>query len=151
MLGLSTPSLRHPSSAMSLGIRLLVRNGVDEYKLTRFDENEAPPYAILSHTWLAEEEEPNFQDLINRTGKKKLGYDKLRFCGDQAGRDNLRHFWVDTCCIDKSKKGELFYSINSMFQWYRRAARCYVHLWDVSTTGHTAYLLPDRSRPTVPS
>ena len=110
----------------------------DEYKLDEFNEKDVPPYAILSHTWLAEEEEPNFQDLKSGTGKRKPGYCKLRFCGEQARRDGLHYFWVDTCCIDKSKKGELSYSINSMFRWYRGAARCYVYLWDLSVNKRKA-------------
>ena len=61
----------------------------------------------------------------------KAGYKKIQFCGEQAARDGLIHFWVDTCCIDKSKHGELPKAINSMFRWYRNAVRCYVFLSDV--------------------
>ena len=35
---------------------------------------------------------------------------------------------VDTCCIDKSNLTELSMAINSMFRWYKNAARCYVNL-----------------------
>ncbi|KAF2129093.1 hypothetical protein P153DRAFT_254097, partial [Dothidotthia symphoricarpi CBS 119687] len=100
-----------------------------------------PPYAILSHTWGSDNEEVNLKDLIRgqRKGKskRKLGYRKLTFCGEQATRDDLQYFWVDTCCIDKSSSAELTESINSMFDWYRKAAKCYVYLSDVSTTGYT--------------
>ncbi|KAN0087302.1 P-loop containing nucleoside triphosphate hydrolase protein [Elaphomyces granulatus] len=34
------------------------------------------------------------------------GYDKIRFCGEQA-RHGLQYFWIDTCCIDKSSSTEL--------------------------------------------
>ena len=35
-------------------------------------------------------------------------------------------------CIDKSNSAELAEAINSMFRWYRNAAKCYVYLADVS-------------------
>ncbi|KAH8745626.1 hypothetical protein BGZ57DRAFT_946215 [Hyaloscypha finlandica] len=55
----------------------------------------------------------------------------------------LSHTWgeddeeVDTCCIDKSNSTELSEAINSMFRWYRNAARCYVYLTDVLTNDRT--------------
>jgi len=114
-------------------MRLLHRDRDGDYQLKEVDENAIPPYAILSHTWFADEEEPTFEDLTNGTGQEKLGFQKIRFCGEQAQRDGLHYFWVDTCCIDKKNKAELSHAINSMFLWYRKATRCYVHLWDVST------------------
>lgn len=89
-----------------------------------------PPYAILSHTWGADE--VTFKDLVDGVGKTKAGYRKINFCGEQAAKDGLQHFWVDTCCIDKSSSAELSEAINSMFRWYRNAAHCYVYLSDVS-------------------
>jgi heterokaryon incompatibility protein (HET) len=91
-----------------------------------------PRYAILSHTWGAHTEEVNFKDMMDGTGKSKPGYDKIRFCGEQARCDGLQYFWIDTCCIDKSSSTELQEAINSMFRWYRDAAKCYVYLADVS-------------------
>jgi hypothetical protein len=114
-------------------MRLLFCSGNDEYRLTKdlVGNDLIPPYAILSHTWLADDEEPTFKDLTNGTGKNKLGYEKIRFCGEQARQDGLRHFWVDTCCINKANHNELSQAINSMFRWYRNARRCYVYLLDV--------------------
>jgi hypothetical protein len=86
--------------------------------------SDIPPYAILSHTW--DIDEFNFEDLVNRTGESKAGYRKILFRGEQAARDHLQYFWVDTCCIDKWNLGELSIAINSMFRWYRNAAKCYV-------------------------
>ncbi len=91
-----------------------------------------PRYAILSHTWGPEE--VAVEEMVNGTGPNKRGYDKIRFCGEQASRDGLSYFWVDTCCIDKSSIAELSRAINSMFYWYRNAARCYVYLGDVSVS-----------------
>ncbi|KAK4143612.1 NACHT domain-containing protein [Dichotomopilus funicola] len=116
-------------------MRLLERDGTGEFHLTKHLPSdvipEIPPYAILSHTW--GEEEVLFKDLEDGTAKKKAGYAKIQFCGDQAERDGLKYFWVDTCCIDKSDAAELQQALNSMFQWYRDAANCYVYLADVST------------------
>jgi ankyrin repeat protein len=97
----------------------------------RFGTN-IPAYAILSHTWGPSNEEVTFQDLLEDTGKKKNGYYKITFCRDQAAKDGLRYFWIDTCCIDKSSSAELAESITSMFRWYYDSAQCYVYLSDVS-------------------
>jgi hypothetical protein len=95
-----------------------------------FLDDAIPPYAILSHTW--GDEEVTFQDINEGTGRDKAGYAKLRFSSDQAARDGLKYFWVDTCCINKSSSAELSEAINSMFRWYQGAAMCYVYLSDVS-------------------
>ncbi|KAF2678922.1 HET-domain-containing protein [Lentithecium fluviatile CBS 122367] len=118
-------------------MRLLQRRNSSEFSLTeRFVGNEpVPPYAILSHTW-KDGHEVTFKDLMDGTGPK-AGYDKIRFCGQQAKRDSLRYFWVDTCCIDKSNAAELQDAINSMFRWYQNAAKCYVYLPDVSIATQT--------------
>jgi hypothetical protein len=91
-----------------------------------------PAYAILSHTWGADDEEVTFKDLAAGTGMSKTGYRKLTFCAKQAAKDGLQWFWVDTCCIDKSSSAELSEAINSMFRYYRESAKCYVYLTDVS-------------------
>jgi hypothetical protein len=58
-----------------------------------------PPYAILSHTWGADDDEVTFKDLSEARGKDKNGYRKLLFCGQQAALHGLEYFWVDTCYI----------------------------------------------------
>jgi hypothetical protein len=113
-------------------MRLLESKNDDEFSLTEFPDKKIPPYAILSHTWGADSEEVTFRDLIEGSGNSKVGYKKIRFCGQQAARDNLQYFWVDTCCIDKSSSAELAEAINSMFRWYNNATKCYVCLSDVS-------------------
>jgi hypothetical protein len=114
-------------------MRLLKLNHDGHFSLVRFPKDKIPPYAILSHTWgRGEDDEVTFKDLISGTGDNKRGFQKLRFCGNQAKADNLHYFWVDTCCIDKSNSTELQTAINSMFRWYQNAARCYVYQSDVS-------------------
>ena len=98
-----------------------------------FLDNAIPPYAILSHTWGDESEEVTFEDMNKGSGRGKAGFEKIKFCGEQAARDGLQYFWVDSCCIKKSSDAELSEAINSMFRWYRGAAKCYVYLSDVST------------------
>jgi Heterokaryon incompatibility protein (HET) len=92
-----------------------------------------PRYAILSHTWGPNKEEVTFEDIASPSGsaRRKAGYKKIQFCSEQAAKDNLQHFWVDTCCIKKSSDSELSASINSMYRWYQKATRCYVYLADV--------------------
>ncbi|CAN9444961.1 unnamed protein product [Alternaria alternata] len=89
-----------------------------------------PAYAILSHTWLPGQE-VTFDEFKRGLGRDKAGFDKIRFCAQQAQEDGLRYFWVDTCCINKADHVELQHAINSMFRWYQGATRCYVLLTDV--------------------
>jgi hypothetical protein len=114
-------------------MRLLQLKTNGEFSLTTDLINNIPSYAILSHTWGNEEDEVTLKDMVEGLGTTKVGYEKIQFCGEQAARDGLQYFWVDTCCIDKSSNTELTMAINSMFRWYRDAARCYVYLSDVST------------------
>nr|CAL30201.1 HNWD3 [Podospora anserina] len=115
-------------------MRLLERDDAGGIRLTKdLPSDKIPPYAILSHTWGPDEEEVSYKDLEDGRAVSKLGYNKIQFCADQAGRDGLKLFWVDTCCINKSSSTELQEAINSMFRWYRDAAKCYVYLADIST------------------
>jgi hypothetical protein len=134
--------------------------------LVRCDDNDIPPYAILSHTWGSDGEELTFHELalvavmytahISANGKTELkmikeeaardpmrdevlysirqreGYRKIQFCGEQAAKDGIHFFWVDSCCINKTSSAELTEAINSMFRWYKCAEKCYVYLTDVS-------------------
>jgi TolA-binding protein len=114
-------------------MHLLQLDDGPSFSLADFAEDEVPRYAILSHTWGHDSEEVTYQDIVGGTGNGKIGYDKLRFCAVQAKKDGLGYCWIDTCCIDKTNTAELTESINSMFRWYQKAAKCYVFLADVST------------------
>ncbi|ORY09451.1 heterokaryon incompatibility protein-domain-containing protein, partial [Clohesyomyces aquaticus] len=115
-------------------MRLLRLSGDDELSFTNYfnDKNQIPRYAILSHTW-QEDQEVTFDEFSKESSKSKAGYDKIRFCAQQARSDDLEHIWVDTCCINKADAIEVQCAINSMFRWYQKAAQCYVYLADVST------------------
>lgn len=100
------------------------------FSLTTFDPRDMPyEYAVLSHRW--DSDEVTYKDIENGTAKTRRGYQKLEFCAEQAARDGLEYFWVDTCCIDKTSSSELSEAINSMFRWYQNATKCYVYLSDV--------------------
>ena len=90
-----------------------------------------PKYAILSHRW--EEDEITYKEMDERHDglELKRGYQKIQACAQQALKDDLDYFWIDTCCIDKSSSAEQSEAINSMFQWYRNAQVCYVYLYDI--------------------
>ncbi|KAF1967093.1 kinesin light chain [Bimuria novae-zelandiae CBS 107.79] len=102
--------------------------------LADFSGRVVPQYAILSHRW--GDDEVLFEDVRNNGYRaKEKGYRKIKFCAEQAKKDGLQYFWIDTCCIDKWNLDELSKSINSMFRWYKEAAKCYVFLPDVSVPG----------------
>ncbi|EXJ61947.1 hypothetical protein A1O7_02379 [Cladophialophora yegresii CBS 114405] len=95
-----------------------------------------PGYAILSHTWV-EDDEVDFQEMTaighndQHPATLKGGYRKIHSTCEKAREHDINYAWVDTCCIDKSSSAELSEAINSMFKWYRDAARCYVFLSDL--------------------
>lgn len=116
-------------------MRLLERDSHGRLHLQEFTGRDIPVYAILSHTWAIDNSrEATLQDIEVGTAQTKDGYKKITFCADKAAADGLRWFWIDTCCIDKKNAVELAEAINSMFRWYRGAARCYVYLSDVSVS-----------------
>ncbi|KIW10708.1 hypothetical protein PV08_11672 [Exophiala spinifera] len=112
-------------------MRLLKYDDQGTLSLTEDLHDHIPPYAILSHTWAEDQDEVTFDDLKQDSFQSKAGYAKIRFCGEQARKDGLDYFWVDTCCINKANNTEYSEAINSMFRWYRDATQCYVYLSDV--------------------
>lgn len=72
-------------------MRLLERRANGAYVLDEFASDHVPSYAILSHTWGSDNDELTVQDLTNGRVDltAKAGYQKLRFCGDQAAKDGL--------------------------------------------------------------
>ncbi|KAK6083247.1 vegetative incompatibility protein HET-E-1 [Seiridium cupressi] len=120
-------------------MRLLQFGADGDLTFTKEFLHDTPPYAILSHTWeTGPNNEVTFQDIQENRGKGKPGHRKILFCGQQAQRDGLEYFWVDTCCIDKTSSAELTEAINSMFRWYQNAQKCYVYLADVPYGDHQA-------------
>lgn len=98
-------------------------------KLEEFGDEQRPKYSILSHRW--GKYEVTLQDLENGNASAKAGYDKVLRCCKKAKQDGYEYTWIDTCCIDKTSSAELSEAINSMYQWYFYADRCYAYLADV--------------------
>ena len=55
---------------------------------------EFPQYAILSHTW--SNDECTFQDVGLPGFAQKAGYQKIKYCCNQAIRDGFQWAWIDT-------------------------------------------------------
>ncbi len=95
---------------------LLKRLPNGDLELFSFTDDNPPPYAILSHTWIVTEgQEVTYNELLSGTGKDKTDYTKIRFCVDRAAKDRLQYSCVDTCSIDKSSSDEFSTAIDSMF------------------------------------
>ncbi|KAK7439997.1 hypothetical protein VKT23_017250 [Stygiomarasmius scandens] len=105
----------------------------DTLKLVEFQDNiTIPPYAILSHRWILDEEvvydeftEPSEETL------SKSGYHKIQAACRQARHDSIRYIWIDTCCIQQGKHDDVVANITSMYAYYQNAEVCYVYLVDV--------------------
>ncbi|KAH7198471.1 heterokaryon incompatibility protein-domain-containing protein [Fusarium flagelliforme] len=99
------------------------------------NEDDIPPYAILSHTW--GNDEITFQDVTQQPLeelRRREAFYKVQECCAQARKNGYDYVWVDTCCIDKTSSAELSEAINSMFKWYQQASICYAFLVDFDTT-----------------
>jgi len=72
-----------PKLRSSCEMRLLKYSPDGELAVTEnLPDNENLKYAILSHTWGSEE--VTFEDFKNGTEKNKAGFEKIRFCAEQA-------------------------------------------------------------------
>jgi hypothetical protein len=108
----------------------------------------SPQYAVLSHRW----QTPKITlqtfktDDLHNANTQTPQLDKIRqACGKARDRTPpLDWVWIDSCCIDKTNAVEESRSVNSMFEWYRRAAVCIVYLYDVDETSLFESQSPDR-------
>ena len=126
---------------------------MNTFYLEEFYGDSIPKYAILSHTWGSEE--VSFQDIqaLRTTNiatidsgmdlpSDKEGWLKIGLTAREAIEDGLEYIWIDTCCIDKSSSAELTEAINSMYQWYAKAAECYAYMSDVPAKWAQKYQFP---------
>ena len=58
------------------------------------DVDNAPAFAILSHTW--GDQECTLRDMEDASIEARAGYMKIKYCCDQALKDGLEWAWVDT-------------------------------------------------------
>ncbi|KAL9017667.1 MAG: hypothetical protein Q9185_005001 [Variospora sp. 1 TL-2023] len=115
--------------------RLINTTTYELYKNGDAEVKASPHYAILSHRW--GKAEVTFQMLTNPQWRESnLGAEPMKkireACKKARDRDTpIEWLWCDTCCIDKNNSEELRSSIDSMFEWYRKATVCYGYLTDV--------------------
>ncbi|KAH7885656.1 hypothetical protein F5I97DRAFT_1929059 [Phlebopus sp. FC_14] len=83
-------------------------------------------YAILSHRWL--DKEITYQDMSKGENLEGKAYEKLLGFCTMAELHSCSLAWSDMCCIDKTNSVEMDEAIRSMFNWYRNAHICVVHL-----------------------
>lgn len=71
-----------------------------DWKMEEFiSGKDTPPYAILSHTWGATENECSLKDwetLPLSELQLKEGFRKIEYCCLQAAKDGLEWVWIDT-------------------------------------------------------
>ena len=86
-------------------IRLL---HTETLELQEFFDEDVPRYAILSHTWV-KNQEISFQEIqaLTRELKRRSGFIKIRRCCARARKHGFDWVWIDTCCIDKTSSAEL--------------------------------------------
>ncbi|KAL0942804.1 het domain protein [Colletotrichum truncatum] len=95
------------------------------------------PFAILSHTWGAEE--VSFQEFkaLDESLWAKAGFSKIIETCRLAKSLELPYAWIDTCCINKTSSAELSEAINSMFRWYQSSSICFAYLADLHDEDHS--------------
>jgi hypothetical protein len=74
-------------------MHLLERKSDGDLIFRESTDKDISTYAVLSHTWLANNnEEVSFQVVDAGTSKSKAGWEKIQFGADQAAADGLRYF-----------------------------------------------------------
>ncbi|KAI1747519.1 heterokaryon incompatibility protein-domain-containing protein [Xylaria castorea] len=105
-------------------------------QLQEFFGSQAPPYAILSHTWQGEE--VTFAEFSRGaptgTGADTEGWKKITQTCKLAIAQGYEYVWIDACCIDKSSSAELTEAINSMYAWYADSGICFAYLSDFDSS-----------------
>ncbi|KAK4442962.1 HET-domain-containing protein [Podospora aff. communis PSN243] len=102
-------------------------------------EQDAPHYAILSHTW--DDDEVLFEDMatpermVEMANLKAKAWKKVERSCAMARALSFDYIWIDTLCIDKSSSAELSEAINSMFEWYALSSVCLAYVSDYKDEG----------------
>ncbi|RDX41402.1 HET-domain-containing protein [Lentinus brumalis] len=110
------------------------------------EDDELPPYAILSHVWVKGDVEVTFADMQDlKVAQRRKQWPKVEHFCTLARENGLEWAWDDTFCIDKSDSAELSRALNSMYAWYGGARVCYAYLRDVEDPGEEDPALEDSS------
>lgn len=100
------------------------------------------PYVIISHVWRKSEVVYEDVEQLKRL-KASQSWEKSDSAAKIDGackkvieysKGKVVYLWLDTVCIDKQNPAELSSSINSMYQWYKKAEVCFAYLDDYPTT-----------------
>ncbi|KAK4187887.1 vegetative incompatibility protein HET-E-1 [Podospora australis] len=132
-LGSSYPSLTGELTGFEVGFPSTkqIREIEEEIRSTTTSPAATPAATPMASPTASVAEERHATEL-------KAGYTKIQFACDQAAKDGYQYVWVDTCCIDKRNSGELTEALNSMFNYYQKAAVCYAFLEDVQSGNFSA-------------
>ncbi|THU87570.1 hypothetical protein K435DRAFT_632731, partial [Dendrothele bispora CBS 962.96] len=102
-------------------------------KLADFSGLRVPPYAVISHRWL-HDQELNLQEYrmihCKPELKSRLGYRKIQDACNIA-KDRYKYIWIDTCCIDQRNPNEVAQNARSVHSYFQNSEVCLVHLADV--------------------
>lgn len=130
-------STLHASTKLTM-IRLL---NAKSYTFTNEEDlrhQQRPPYVIISHAW--GEQEVIYDDMADfQKMKASKSWKKADSAAKVTGackkvlecfNGEIKHIWLDTVCINKKDPAEVSTSINSMYQWYKKADVCFAYLYD---------------------
>ncbi|THU88358.1 HET-domain-containing protein [Dendrothele bispora CBS 962.96] len=130
MIAASTRNMQQIPSSKERPQRLIF---TQSGRLADFSGLQTPPYAIISHRWLLNQEVSlqEYRIIQHKPElKKRLGYRKIQEACKKA-QDKYKYIWIDTCCIDQSNRNEVAQNVKSMYSYYRNSEVCYVYLADV--------------------
>lgn len=107
------------------------------FELVEFDNDNVPPYAMLSHLW-AGESELTYVEMLKLHEESTIatnpGFERVRQFCKLAAADGIEWGWEDKCCLDSTldlaKTSE---TIPLMYGWFEQSKQCYVYLSDVSS------------------
>jgi hypothetical protein len=111
---------------------------VHSFKFEVYEHPNVPRYAAASHRWV-EPTEATFSDVRKQRNTDTLGYKKVEGFASflRAHAPDIDWLWIDTCCVDQKSSQEVNEAVNSMFNWYKRAAVCIAYLADVRSSADT--------------
>jgi len=83
---------------------------IPQAKILEWGNCEQTAYTILSHRWLKDTAEVNYEEMVGLASMDAKKRDEIRNRGSyqkilksckQAKMDGYEWLWADTCCIDK--------------------------------------------------
>jgi hypothetical protein len=85
-------------------MRLLKASPSGGLELVSVPDDNPPPYAILSHTWV-KDQEVTYAELATSTRQDKSGYTKIHFCVDRAADDGVDYAgWIHAALTNLTRR-----------------------------------------------